>query len=164
MDGRSRSILERGRLACCCLLVETNDAPVPIDTVLGLRDVADPHGRLSRFFLAPVRPVFREELTTRRQIERLGFAAEDMRLIILTRLDFDHAGGLDDLHHAAVHMLAQEREYAKLQKTWRDRQRFRPQQWSTRGQWRTYRAGRGGTWLGFQQVRETCRACRRKSS
>lgn len=153
MDGRSRGILERGHLSCHCLLIETDDQLVLVDTGLGLRDVADPRGRLSRFFLTLVRPEFREEMTARRQIERLGFDARDVRHIVLTHLDFDHAGGLDDFPHAKVHMLTQEREYAELQKTWLDRQRFRPQQWSTRGQWLAYRAGRGEKWMGFEQVR-----------
>ena len=48
-----------------------------------------------------------------------------MRHIVLTHLDFDHAGGLDDFPRAAVHMLAAEHEYAAQQKTWLDRQRFR---------------------------------------
>jgi glyoxylase-like metal-dependent hydrolase (beta-lactamase superfamily II) len=154
MDGRSRGLLERGHLSCHCLLVETDDQLVLVDTGLGLRDVADPRGRLSRFFLTLVRPEFRGEMTARRQIERLGFDARDVRHIILTHLDFDHAGGLDDFPHARVHLLAQEREHAELQKTWLDRQRFRPQQWSTRGQWLTYQAGRGERWMGFAQVRD----------
>lgn len=154
MDGRTRGILERGHLSCHCLLIETGDQLVLIDTGLGLRDVADPHGRLSRFFLTLVRPEFREEMTARRQIERLGFDANDVRHIVLTHLDFDHAGGLDDFSNAKVHMLSAEREYAELQKTWMDRQRFRPQQWSTRGNWLTYRAGRGEQWMGFSQVRD----------
>ncbi|MFC0679649.1 MBL fold metallo-hydrolase [Lysobacter korlensis] len=154
MDGRSRSILERGHLSCHCLLIETDNELVLVDTGLGLRDVADPQGRLSRFFLTLVRPEFREEMTARRQIERLGFSAEDVRHIILTHLDFDHAGGLDDFPHAKVHMLAEEREYAQLQKTWLDRQRFRPQQWSTHGNWLSYRTGLGEKWMGFANVRD----------
>lgn len=154
MDGRSRSILERGHLSCHCLLIETDNQLILIDTGLGLRDVADPQGRLSRFFLTLVRPEFRAEMTARRQIERLGFSAGDVRHILLTHLDFDHAGGLDDFPHAKVHMLGEEREYAQLQKTWLDRQRFRPQQWSTRGNWLTYRAGQGDRWMGFEQVRD----------
>jgi glyoxylase-like metal-dependent hydrolase (beta-lactamase superfamily II) len=153
MDGRAQGLLERGHLSCHCLLVETDDQLVLIDTGLGLQDVANPRGRLSRFFLALLRPEFREEMTARRQIERLGFVADDVRHIILTHLDFDHAGGLDDFPHAKVHMLAPEREYAELQKTWLDRQRFRPQQWASRGRWFAYRAGRGERWMGFEQVR-----------
>ena len=154
MDGCSPGILERGQLACHCLLVETDDALVLVDTGLGLRDVADPRGRLSRFFLFLVRPEFREQMTARRQVERLGFHPDDVRHIVLTHLDFDHAGGLDDFPHAAVHLMADERAYALQQKTWMDRQRFRPQQWSSRERWLTYQAGVGSDWLGFAHVRD----------
>ncbi|HVI25032.1 MAG TPA: MBL fold metallo-hydrolase [Xanthomonadaceae bacterium] len=154
MDGFSPGVLERGHLTCHCLLIETDDRLVLVDTGFGLRDVADPKSRLSAFFLFLVRPEFRERMTARRQVEALGFDPDDVQDILLTHLDFDHAGGLDDFPHARVHMMAREREYAELQKTWLDRQRFRPQQWSTRGQWLTYREGAGERWMGFSQVRD----------
>jgi glyoxylase-like metal-dependent hydrolase (beta-lactamase superfamily II) len=153
MDGRSRSILERGRLCCHCVLVEADDGLVLVDTGLGLRDVADPASRLSRFFLGLVAPEFREQMTAVRQVEQLGFRAADVRHIVLTHLDFDHAGGLDDFPAARVHLLAREREHAEARRTWLDRQRFRPQQWSTRRNWTTYPSGQGETWLGFDCVR-----------
>lgn len=154
MDGRSASILERGELTCHCLLIETADSLVLVDTGMGLRDVADPRGRLSGFFLMLVSPDFREEMTAVRQIERMGFDPRDVRHIVLTHLDFDHAGGLDDFPHARVHMMGAEREYAERQETWLDRQRFRPQQWNTRDQWRTYPGATGEPWMGFECVRD----------
>lgn len=154
MDGRTESIVRRGHLTCHCLLVETASSLVLIDTGLGLLDVADPKSRLSGFFLALVKPEFREEMTAARQIQRLGFRPRDVRHIVLTHLDFDHAGGLDDFPGATVHMLASERDAAVAQKTWLDRQRFRPQQWSTRPKWRVYEAGQGERWFGFERVRE----------
>jgi glyoxylase-like metal-dependent hydrolase (beta-lactamase superfamily II) len=153
MDGFTPSILERGRLACHCLLIETRRGLVLIDTGLGLQDVRDPRGRLSAFFLGLVSPEFREEMTAVRQIERMGFSADDVTDIVLTHLDFDHAGGLDDFPRARVHLLAREREHAELQKTWLDRQRFRPQQWSSRGRWHTYAGASGERWMGFDCVR-----------
>jgi glyoxylase-like metal-dependent hydrolase (beta-lactamase superfamily II) len=153
MDGHTDSLFRRGRLTCHCLLVETNSSLVLIDTGLGLRDVADPKSRLSWFFLSLVSPDFREEMTAVRQIERMGFDPHDVWHIVLTHLDFDHAGGLDDFPGAKVHMLASEREAAVAQKTWLDRQRFRPQQWSTRDQWQVYQPGDGEPWFGFERVR-----------
>lgn len=153
MDGFTPSVFERGRLACHCLLVEAPHGLVLIDTGLGLRDVHDPRSRLSRFFLTLVSPEFREEMTAVRQIERMGFDPRDVRDIVLTHLDFDHAGGLDDFPQARVHLLAREREYAARQATWLDRQRFRPQQWSTQGMWHTYAGGAGEPWMGFDCVR-----------
>jgi glyoxylase-like metal-dependent hydrolase (beta-lactamase superfamily II) len=154
MDGRTRSILARGRLCCHCLLLEGERGLTLVDTGFGLGDVADPHARLSHFFLALLRPEFREEMTAVRQIERLGFAASDVRDIVLTHLDFDHAGGLDDFPDARVHLLASEREHALAQRTWLDRQRYRPQQWSSQSRWRVYEPGAGERWFGFEAVRD----------
>lgn len=153
MDGRTPGVLRRGQLCCHCLLLETRESLVLVDTGFGLRDVADPRSRLSGFFLRMLSPDFREEMTALRQVERLGYRAEDVRHIVLTHLDFDHAGGLDDFPEATVHMLAQERDYALQQKTWLDRQRFRPQQWASRGRWQVYPGKEGEHWMGFAHVR-----------
>lgn len=153
MDGFTPSMVERGHLTSHCLLIEADDRLVLVDTGMGLRDVRDPHGRLSRFFLGLVAPDFREEMTAIRQIERMGFDPLDVRDIVMTHLDFDHAGGLDDFPHARVHMMARERDSAEQQATWMDRQRFRPQQWSTRGNWHTYAGASGEPWMGFDCVR-----------
>ncbi|WP_407367291.1 MBL fold metallo-hydrolase [Xanthomonas campestris] len=154
MDGRTHGVLERGHLSCHCLLVETNAGLVLIDTGFGLRDVAEPRARLSAFFLALVKPDLREDMTAIRQIQRLGFDPRDVRHIVLTHLDFDHAGGLDDFPHARVHLMTRERDAALAQYTWMDRQRFRPQQWSTRGQWRTYDSTSGAAWMGLECVHD----------
>lgn len=152
MDGRTPEIVARGELACHCLLVETDTELVLVDTGFGLRDVSDPHSRLSAFFLSLVRPEFREELTAIRQIERLGYDPKDVRHVVLTHLDFDHAGGLDDFPWARVHLLARERDHAFAQRTWLDRQRFRPAQWGTRNNWRVYSVVGGDLWYGFEHV------------
>jgi glyoxylase-like metal-dependent hydrolase (beta-lactamase superfamily II) len=151
MDGESYASL-RGRLACHCLLVETRDSLVLVDTGFGLRDCADPPSRLSKFFLFLLRPEFREEMTAVRQIARLGYDPRDVRHIVLTHLDFDHAGGLDDFPHATVHLLAAERSSAMERPTLLDRMRYRPQQWGTRASWLTYGSNRGEPWMGFDDV------------
>jgi glyoxylase-like metal-dependent hydrolase (beta-lactamase superfamily II) len=153
MDGRSLTSL-RGRLACHCILVEADDGLVLLDTGFGLRDVADPWSRLSKFFLALLRPDFREEMTAYRQIQRLGFDPRDVRHIVLTHLDFDHAGGLDDFPEATVHLLSDERDSAAAQRTLLDRMRYRPAQWSTRANWRVYPKSQGEAWFGFDCVRD----------
>jgi glyoxylase-like metal-dependent hydrolase (beta-lactamase superfamily II) len=151
MDGLSGARL-RGRLTSHCLLLETNRHLVLVDTGYGLRDVQAPRSRLSRVFLALNRPLFREEMTAIRQIERMGFDPRDVQHIVLTHLDFDHAGGLDDFPGATVHMLAQEREAAEAQATVLDRMRYRPSQWGTRAQWRVHRVDEGMSWMGLPRV------------
>jgi glyoxylase-like metal-dependent hydrolase (beta-lactamase superfamily II) len=151
MDGQTRAL--RGRLTCHCLLVETGSSLVLVDTGFGLRDVADPPSRISRFFLLLNAPEFREEMTAVRQIQRMGFDPRDVRHVVLSHLDFDHAGGLDDFPHATVHMLGRERDSALARRTMLDRMRYRPQQWSTRANWRVYEPDTGERWMGFERVR-----------
>jgi glyoxylase-like metal-dependent hydrolase (beta-lactamase superfamily II) len=152
VDGHTVGL--RGRLACHCLLVETPAGLVLVDTGLGLRDVAEPRARLGRALLALLAPELREQMTAVRQTERLGFEAEDVRHVVLTHLDLDHAGGLDDFPHATVHLLAEERAAAAARRTPLDRMRYRPQQWGSGERWRTYERGEGGPWFGFDAVRD----------
>ncbi len=152
MDGASRG--PQARLTCHCLLVETDRGLVLVDTGLGMRDVRAPTPRLSRFFLTANRIQLDPERTAVRQVERLGFAACDVRHIVLTHLDFDHAGGLEDFPAAEVHLLAAEAEAAQSRHGFIARNRYRPQQWDDVRHWRRYRAGGGEPWFGFQAVRD----------
>lgn len=124
-----------------------------VDTGYGLRDIQNPRSRLNPLFLALMKPELREEMSAVRQIEALGFEARDVRHIVLSHLDFDHAGGLDDFPEATVHLLETEAEAAQAQTTLLDRMRYRPQQWSTRAAWRTYDANSGERWLDFDGER-----------
>lgn len=151
MDGHSRSLT--GHLVCHCLLIETDrDGLVLIDTGFGMQDVARPSQRLSTLFRGLLRPALNEQDTALRQVERLGFSARDVRHIVLTHLDFDHAGGLDDFPEALVHLLSSEEQVASAQRSWLDRKRFRPQQWHTREQWCLYTPS-GERWFDFEAVR-----------
>jgi glyoxylase-like metal-dependent hydrolase (beta-lactamase superfamily II) len=104
MDGRPGP----ARLVCHCLLIETDrDGLVLVDTGFGMNDVHHPTPRLSAFFLTSMRIELDESTTARRQVEALGFSASDVTHIVLTHLDFDHAGGIQDFPGAAVHVLEQ---------------------------------------------------------
>ena len=154
MDGETESILQRGHLTNHCQLIETNSGLILVDTGFGLNDVREPEERLSSFFLKLLKPEFREELTAIRQIEALGYDLKDVRHIILTHLDFDHAGGLDDFPWAHVHLMEEEQNSALLQKTWLDRQRYRPAQWRNRTKWNVYRPSTGESWYGLKRVQK----------
>lgn len=144
----------RARLSVHCLAIETSDGVVLADTGFGLGDVRHPRRRLSRFFRAMNRPALREEMTAVRQLARLGIDARDVRHIVMTHLDFDHAGGIEDFPEAKVHLLATEEASATARRTFLDRMRYRPQQWGqTRARWRTYTPGEGESFFGFSAVR-----------
>jgi glyoxylase-like metal-dependent hydrolase (beta-lactamase superfamily II) len=155
MDGRSDCLFCRGSLCCHCILAETErDGLVLVDTGFGLNDVHFPRKRLSTFFLAMLKPDFKESMTAVRQIESLGYSASDVRHIVLTHLDFDHAGGLDDFPAATIHVLGPEIAAATARDTWLDRQRYRPAQWSSRPRWTSYAPGAGESWFGFEGARQ----------
>lgn len=95
----------------------------------------------------------REEETALRQVEALGFQARDVRHIVLTHLDFDHAGGLDDFPEAAVHVLEREWRAASGPRTgFVSRNRYRPAQYDNVRDWRLY-GSQGEPWFGFDAVR-----------
>lgn len=146
---------EEARLVCHCLLVETDDSGlVLIDTGFGLKDVRQPKGRLSSFFLMSNRIQLREDETALRQIERLGFAASDVRHIVVTHLDFDHAGGIEDFPGATVHVFATELAAARNdRKGFIGKGRYRPAQWDQGVRWQDYEES-GEGWFGFGSVRD----------
>lgn len=150
MDGVSRGA--RGVLVCHCQLIETDAGLVLVDTGFGLQDVRTPYPRLSRLYVRTLNIQLDEEYTAARQIEALGFSTRDVRHIVLTHLDFDHAGGLEDFPEATVHVLAAEMEAAKERRGFVARRRYRPQQWDDVDRWRFY-APDGDRWMGFEAVR-----------
>ena len=152
MDGRTDAL--RARLTCHCVLVELANELVLVDTGFGVNDVRHPRPRLDATFLFLLAPDLREEMTAIRQIERLGYDPRDVRNVVLTHLDFDHAGGLDDFPWARVHLLAQEKASAIARKTTLDRMRYRPLQWGDRSLWTTYEANEGTAWFDFACVRD----------
>jgi len=157
MDGWDRGP-GPARIVCHVLLIETDrHGLVLVDTGLGLRDVRDP-GRISPLFRALNRPVLRERDTAAWQVRRSGFDPRDVRHIVLTHLDFDHAGGIEDFPGATVHVLAAEFDAASRAVT--DpraglvaRHRYRLPQWDDATRWRTY-VPVGEGWFGFQSVRD----------
>lgn len=151
-DGHSK-----GAFADICthvLLIEANAGLVLVDTGYGLQDVRAPHTRLPDLWPAILNIRLRERDTAIRQIEALGFSARDVRHIVLTHLDFDHAGGLDDFPQAKVHLLASERDAAlRKPRSFVGNQRYRPRQWQGLENWQVYTPD-GEAWFGFECVRD----------
>lgn len=155
-DGRSRGL--RGHLVCHCLAIETNEGLVLVDTGYGLKDVHHPHERPSPRITRTMRGLLniqlREEETAIRQIKALGIRAEDVRHILLTHLDFDHAGGLEDFPSATVHVMDAELSAASgPRRGFVARNRYRPRQFDGVHAWRRYSGPVGEPWYGFGAVR-----------
>jgi glyoxylase-like metal-dependent hydrolase (beta-lactamase superfamily II) len=151
-DGASNGLL--ADLPTHCLLIETNAGLVLVDTGYGLQDVQRPHSRLPWLWPAILNVRLKEADTALRQIEALGYKASDVRHIVLTHLDFDHAGGIEDFPEARVHVMEVERAAAeRKRRSFIARQRFRPSMWDEVRDWRTYATG-GEGWYGFKCVRD----------
>ena len=147
------SLLSRGHLICHCLLLETSAGLILVDTGIGLGDIAAPRDRLGGAFVAVVRPQLDPRETAIRQVEALGFKAADVRHIVLTHLDLDHAGGLSDFPDATVHVYRPEHVAAMAPPTPRERERYRAAQWAHGARFALYDTG-GEPWFGFECVRQ----------
>ncbi len=140
-------------LGCHCLLIETGQGLVLVDTGFGTEDVERPRPRLSGLCIRLGRIRFEPMDTALEQVRELGFKPQDVRHIVLTHLDFDHAGGITDFPAATVHVLADEAAAARHRHGFVARRRYRPAQWRAAAKWQEYQPG-GETWFGFAAVRQ----------
>lgn len=145
-------LLSPARMVCHCWLVESDDGLILVDTGVGTRDLADITGRMGRVFKHVVRPILDPESTAIAQIRKLGFDPADVRHIIPTHLDLDHAGGLPDFPDATVHVFEPEHRAAMNRATLPERERYRPQHWAHGPRW-ALRSEQGERWFGFDGVR-----------
>lgn len=153
MGGGYNSILGPSELVVHALLLETaRDGLVLVDTGLGLDDVRSAERRLGGGFLALARPRLREADTAARQVERLGFSRKDVRHVVVTHLDVDHAGGIPDFPGAKIHVHRAEHAAAMAPPTLNERQRYRALQLEQQPDWELHDAG-GDRWQGFESIR-----------
>ncbi len=147
------SVLGMKPLGCHCLLIEADQGLVLVDTGFGMADVEHPRPRLSGLFIRLNRIRFDAMDTAVEQVRELGFKPADVRHIVLTHMDFDHAGGISDFPGATVHVLADEAAAARHRRGFLARRRYRPAQWRAAAKWQEYRP-EGEDWFGFAAVRQ----------
>lgn len=135
------------RASCHCLLLETAAGLALVDTGIGLLDVRDPVGRVGPEAIAAAGFRFREGDTAARRIEGLGFRPADVRHVLLTHGDPDHAGGLADFPHARVHLSAEEHDALRSENP-----RYRPVQFDHGPAWEPYLPS-AERWFGLEARR-----------
>jgi glyoxylase-like metal-dependent hydrolase (beta-lactamase superfamily II) len=145
-------LLEKGRLVCHCLLLELSDGLLLVDTGFGTADVTQARQRFPAWWRALVAPALQPDETAAAQVRGLGHRVEDVRWIIVTHLDPDHAGGLADFPQAEVHVLADELAAATHPVTAQERMRYKAVQWVHGPHWVEHRTD-GDSWMGFHCVR-----------
>ena len=138
-------------MVCHCLLVETDQGLVLVDTGFGTADVKDPDGRLGAAFARGVRPRLDPAETAAALVAGLSLSPHEVTHIVPTHLDLDHAGGLPDFPRATVHVAVAELDAAVRRATRLERTRYIPQHWAHGARWATYPAS-GERWFCFDDA------------
>jgi len=150
VNGRG-SWLSPGHLVAHCLLIETEEGLVLVDSGIGLADVAAPERRLGKAFVAVARPTLDPAQTAVRQIEALGFSRRDVRHVVLTHLDLDHTGGISDFPEARIHVYRAEHAAAMNPKGM-ERERYHACHWEHGPNWALHDVD-GERFMGLGAVR-----------
>jgi glyoxylase-like metal-dependent hydrolase (beta-lactamase superfamily II) len=145
------SIFQRARMVCHCLLAETQDGLALVDTGIGLDDIASPM-RLGRKWVRQCKPRLDPAETAVQQVKALGFSPDDVRHVLLTHLDRDHAGGVPDFPRAKVHVHRTEYDMAVTGRIAPPEGRYITGQWQHGPDWNFY-GDDGEDWFGFKGVR-----------
>jgi glyoxylase-like metal-dependent hydrolase (beta-lactamase superfamily II) len=135
-----------------CLLVESQDGLLLVDTGFGSQDHANPTPfvrlfmKLSNFRLDP-------NETAIQQIQRLGYHPEDVCHIAVTHMHLDHVGGLPDFPHASVHIYAREYDAIYHPRSLEEKIVCRREHWAHGPHWVIHESGKRD-WFGFDATPE----------
>jgi glyoxylase-like metal-dependent hydrolase (beta-lactamase superfamily II) len=134
-----------------CLLVETNDGLLLVDTGFGIQDYQQPTRFIKLFTASLGMPCSLEE-TAAYQVEALGYARDDVRHIVMTHMHSDHSGGLPDFPDAQVHV--HELEYEAIQRPRGFKERFyEPAHWAHHPKWVIHKDLDEMDWFGYGSIR-----------
>jgi glyoxylase-like metal-dependent hydrolase (beta-lactamase superfamily II) len=133
------------------LAIETERSGIVlVDTGIGDEARRSLTAWVGRPFAAIARPDRDPRGSARAQLRALGLDPADVRHILVTHLDLDHAGALADFPDATVHVHRDELA-AALTPLRRERSRYRPIQWTHGPRWAVYDRV-GEPWFGFGAV------------
>ena len=141
------------RLVSHCLLIEADEGLVLVDTGFGRGAPADPAAAVGGMFVRTARPALDPAEAAVNQIRALGYDPAEVRHILVTHLDPDHAGGLSDFPGAEVHVHTAEHRAALARRGPADRNRYRPVLWEHDPRWALHDVDNGEDWFGFTSVR-----------
>jgi len=144
------TLFSKANLVVHCLLIETNDGFVLVDSGYGINDRSKPSFFLRLFMMLSGSSRHLQEAAAS-QVSDLGFQIEDVRHIVQTHLHLDHAGGLPDFPHAKVHVHALEYEGALHPKTFSEFYCLSAH-WAHQPNWVLYNFS-GEQWFGLDAIR-----------
>jgi glyoxylase-like metal-dependent hydrolase (beta-lactamase superfamily II) len=142
--------LRREPIVTHCILLESEDGLLLVDTGIGYADLETPD--LFTWLMLLIGGSKRNfEQTAISQIRALGFKQDDVHHIALTHFHYDHASGLPDFPNAQVHIYKVELD-ALLQPTdLNERLVYRSRHWSHRPHWVPHQC-QGDHWFGFDRT------------
>ena len=143
-------LLESARMCCHCLLIETHDGLLLVDTGFGMHDIVKPKD-LGKAFRWIMQPQLLLQETALFQIDKMGYNRKDVRHIVLTHLDLDHAGGISDFPQANIHACSTEVSAALHPLTRMEKGRYRTHQFNEQTKW-TATINTTDSWFGFENV------------
>jgi glyoxylase-like metal-dependent hydrolase (beta-lactamase superfamily II) len=143
-------LLKTDHMVAHCLLVETaKDGLVLVDTGFGTRDIEGATG-IPGAFRALVGPRLDRAETAIAQVVALGFKPSDVRHLVITHLDLEHAGGMSDFPDAKVHLHAREHAAAVAPKG-KEKRRYMKAHLAHGPKWELYSED-GETWRGLPAI------------
>ncbi len=127
-------------MTCHCLLIETDDGLVLIDTGTVSSDPLGDRAHLDPAMMAVMRIRLDSSESAHAQVRSMGHDPAEVLHVVMTHLDFDHAAGLRDFPGATVHLSAREAHAARHPEGLIGRKRYIPAQWGDIGRWERHEA------------------------
>lgn len=138
-------------MVCHCILIETDKGLVLVDTGFGMQDYLHPQARLGKLFTKVSAIQSNFNLTAISQVQQLGFKPSDVKHILVSHLDLDHAGGISDFPNATIHIVSTEFNAAQKLSVM-NKLRYRPQQFKNHRYWNFLEPRDGEAWFNFNRV------------
>jgi glyoxylase-like metal-dependent hydrolase (beta-lactamase superfamily II) len=145
------TLMSRAHLTVHCLLVESNDGLVLVDSGFGTKDRTQPSLPLNAFMTLSGSSRALEEAAIN-QVIGLGYDPQDVRHVIQTHLHLDHAGGLPDFPHAQVHVHQAEHDGAIQPSTFSEYYCL-PAHFAHQPRWVLYNGTNDHKWFGLGAIR-----------
>jgi glyoxylase-like metal-dependent hydrolase (beta-lactamase superfamily II) len=131
--------------------VEGRDGLTLVDGGLGTFEVDNPLA-MNAWWRLQAAPVLDRRETAFERVRALGYAPGDVRDIVVTHMDLDHAGCIPDFPWATVHLHSRELEAATVRNSALARRRYLPSQMPAPRRVERYADG-GDTWRGLSGAR-----------
>jgi glyoxylase-like metal-dependent hydrolase (beta-lactamase superfamily II) len=126
-----------GLMVTHCLLIDTGDTLILVDSGYGLRDYSDPSPAV-RWFNRLIGVDENPAETAVRQVAALGYQPEQVTDIFLTHMHLDHTGGLPDFPAARVHVYRREYQATQQPRGLMEKVTYRPEHYAHNPNWLLY--------------------------